>query len=315
MGEQWVFGIDGGGTTARLRVESLRGELLFLTEASSVNPRSVGWDGARGELEKLFAELYKGTKLSPDACAAGFAGIAGIDRPDDAPMMTAILRDAGEFGIDTVIEVKNDSIPALAGAFGEMKGILLIAGTGSIAVGTDGAGRTVRSGGWGHVLGDEGSAYWVGLRALNAAVRFHDRRGPQTDLLGRALAYFGEKEPFSLIPAVYEPFDKAKIAAFARIAAEERERGDEVAVSIFKSAAEELASLAISVAIRLGQAQTGGSIAFAGGFISNNELLWRDTEARILSSLPRHTILEPRADAASGACLLARANAAASRRL
>ncbi len=314
MSEQWIFGIDGGGTAVRLRVESVRGELLYQAESTSVNPRSVGWDGARGIFEKLFSLMFKDTGLSAEACAAGFAGIAGIDRPEDAPMMIAILRDAGEFGIDTVIEVKNDSIPALAGAFGELKGILLIAGTGSIALGSDGSGRIVRSGGWGHILGDEGSAYWVGLRALNAAVRFHDRRGPQTDLLGRALAYFGEKEPFSLISAVYEPFDKAKIAAFARIAAEERERGDEVAVAIFKSAAEELASLAISVAIRLGQAQQGGTIAFAGGFISNNELLWRDTEARILSSLPRHAIFEPRADAVTGACLLARANAVATRR-
>ncbi len=202
-----------------------------------------------------------------------------------------IIRDAADVGPDTNVEVRNDSIPALAGAFGELRGILLIAGTGSIAVGADGAGRIIRSGGWGHILGDEGSAYWVGLRALNAATRFHDRRSPQTDLLGRALAYFGEKEPFSLIPAVYEPFDKSKIAAFARIVAEERDRGDEVAEQIFKDASEELALLVISVATRLGEAQAGGRIAFAGGFLANNERLWHDTEARILAVLPRHRIV------------------------
>jgi N-acetylglucosamine kinase-like BadF-type ATPase len=139
-------------------------------------------------------------------------------------------------------------------------------------------------------------------------VRFHDHRGPQTDLLGRALAYFSEKEPFSLIPAVYEPFDKAKIASFARLVAEERDRGDEIAEAIFKEASEELALLAISVATRLGEALTGGRIAFAGGFIANNERLWHDTEARILASLPRHVVVEPQSDAVSGACLLARKN-------
>jgi len=305
MNQQWIFGIDGGGTSTRLRVESLEMELLVQAEGPSLNPRSVGWEGSRTTLEGLFSAMYATTGLGPDGCVAGFAGVAGIDRSEDTGIMRSIISDAADLGIDTTVEVRNDSIPALAGAFGELRGILLIAGTGSIAVGSDGAGRIVRSGGWGHILGDEGSAYWVGLRARNAATRFHDRRSPQTDLLGRALAYFGEKEPFSLIPAVYENFDKAKVAAFARIVAEERDRGDEVAQQIFKDAAEELALLAISIATRLGEAHSGGRIAFTGGFISNNERLWHDTEARILSALPSHRIVSPQADAVSGACLLA----------
>jgi len=99
------------------------------------------------------------------------------------------------------------------------------------------------------------------------------------------------------------------VAAFARIVAEERDRGDEVAEQIFKDAAEELALLAISIATRLGEAQSGGRIAFTGGFLANNERLWHDTEARILSVLPRHRIVPPQADAANGACLLALAAA------
>jgi len=132
-------------------------------------------------------------------------------------------------------------------------------------------------------------------------------------LLGRALAYFGEKEAFSLIPAIYEDFDKAKIAAFARIVAEEQDRGDETARQIFIEAAEELALLATSIAIRLGEATIGGKIAFSGGFITNNERLWRDTEARILSTLPRHRVVVPQADATTGACILARSIANQSR--
>jgi N-acetylglucosamine kinase-like BadF-type ATPase len=306
MDQEWIFGIDGGGTSTRLQVENLAGELLYQAEGSGLNPRSRGWEGSQKTLESLFSAMYKETKLQAAACLSGFAGVAGIDREEDTGTMRSIIREAGDLGFETIIEVKNDSIPALAGAFGELRGILLIAGTGSIAVGADGGGRIIRSGGWGHILGDEGSAYWVGLRALNSAVRFHDRRGPQTDLLGRALAYFGEKEAFSLIPAIYEDFDKAKIAAFARIAAEERDRGDEASEEIFKEAAQELALLVTSIATRLGEAQTEGRIAFSGGFISNNEKLWRDTEARILSALPRHRIVAPQADATTGACILAR---------
>lgn len=313
MDNQWIFGIDGGGTSTRLRIESLEGKMLYQAESLSMNPRSVGWNGSRKTLDDLFSGMYKSINLSADNCISGFAGVAGIDREADTGMMRSIIREAGNLGFDTLIEVKNDSIPALAGAFGELRGILLIAGTGSIAVGADSVGRIIRSGGWGHILGDEGSAYWVGLRALNAAIRFQDTRGPQTDLLGRALAYFGEKEAVSLIPAIYEDFDKAKIAAFARIVAEEQDRGDETARQIFIEAAEELALLATSIAIRLGEATIGGKIAFSGGFITNNERLWRDTEARILSTLPRHRVVVPQADATTGACILARSIANQSR--
>jgi N-acetylglucosamine kinase-like BadF-type ATPase len=252
MNQQWIFGIDGGGTSTRLRVEGLARELLYQAEGPSLNPRSVGWNGSRKTLEGLFSAMYEKTGLDTDNCVSGFAGVAGIDRSEDTGTMRSIIRDAAELGPDTNVEVRNDSIPALAGAFGELRGILLIAGTGSIAVGADGAGRIIRSGGWGHILAMRGRhTGWDA--ALNAATRFHDRRSPQTDLLGRALAYFGEKEPFSLIPAVYEPFDKSKIAAFARIVAEERDRGDEVAEQIFKTPLRSLRCL--SSPSRLGSAK------------------------------------------------------------
>ncbi len=306
MSRAWIFGIDGGGTSARLRIEAEDGSVLFTAEGGSMNPRSAGWEGARSTLLALFRSCYSQTNLSPSDCLAGCAGIAGIDRPEDTASMEQLVRECGSFEPDTPLIMKNDSIPGLVGAFGELRGILLVAGTGSIAIGASAAGKIVRSGGWGHILGDEGSAYWVGREALNAAIRYHDRRGPETSLLGRALAWFGIKEPFGLIPAVYEQFDKAKIAAFARVVAEAREQGDMVAQQIMHHAADELASLVVSVAIRLGEALSGGRIALSGGFITNNERLWRDTEARILASLPHHVIQPPHADATVGACLLAR---------
>lgn len=306
MTQAWIFGLDGGGTGSRLRAESPEGRFLHAVEGGPLNPRSLGWEGAGAALSSLFGTLYAQSGLTPEGCLAGCAGIAGVDRKDDTGIMKNLLQKAGGFGADVSLTVYNDSIPALAGAFGKIEGILLIAGTGSIAVGANASGRIVRSGGWGHVIGDEGSAWWVGREGIAAAARFHDRRGPQTSLLSRALAFFKVREAFELIPAVYEAFDKATIARFAIAVAEEREKGDEVAEGIFRRAADELALLAISTAIRLGQAEREGDIAFAGGFLTNIPRLARDTEARILAALPRHRIVTPQADAVSGACLLAR---------
>ena len=127
MDNQWIFGIDGGGTSTRLRIESLEGKMLYQAESLSMNPRSVGWNGSRKTLDDLFSGMYKSINLSADNCISGFAGVAGIDREADTGMMRSIIREAGTPGFDTLIEVTNDSIPALAGAFGELRGILLIA--------------------------------------------------------------------------------------------------------------------------------------------------------------------------------------------
>lgn len=306
MSTAWIFGLDGGGTSSRLQAATPDGNLLHAVYGGALNPRSLGWEGTRKALSSLFTALYAQSGLDPAECLAGVAGIAGVDRKDDTAFMQNLLRQAGGFGAGVRLTVYNDSIPALAGAFGRIEGILLISGTGSIAVGANAAGRIVRSGGWGHLLGDEGSAWWVGREGIAAAARFHDRRGPQTSLLARALSFFRVREPFELIPAVYEAFDKATIAQFALAVAEEREKGDSVAEAIFQRAADELALLVTSTAIRLGQAGQEGEIAFTGGFLTNNPRLARDTEARILSVLPRHRIIAPAADAVAGACLLAR---------
>ena len=311
MYQEWIFGIDGGGTSTRLRVENRAGELLYRTKGSSLNPRSVGWSGARKTLNALFSTLYERSDVGPSGCLSGFVGAAGVDRKLDTETMRNLVREAGSLSSDIPVEVKNDSIPALAGAFGELKGILLMAGTGSIAVGADGSGRIVRSSGWGHILGDEGSAYWVGLRALNAAVRFHDQRGPQTGLLDRALTYFDVSDPFLLIPAIYGKFDKARIAGFASIVAEERDTGDEVAKQIFEDAARELALNVISIASRLDQLSASGAVAFSGGFLSHNEGLWHATEMLTRAALPNHHVISPIADSVTGACLLARKNISA----
>jgi N-acetylglucosamine kinase-like BadF-type ATPase len=304
MEKAWIYGLDGGGTACRLRVERATGALIWKGESSGANPRSVGWEGAETVLNSLFSDLYASTGLDPSACAGGFAGMAGIGRAGDRERMRDLVKRVSR--VACPVEADMDALPALVGALGRKEGILLVAGTGSVAVGVSTRGRIVRAGGWGHILGDEGSAFDVGRKGLDAAIRHFEARGPETSLLGRALDYFRIPEAFQLIPAVYEAFDKSRIAGFAREVSEAGGSGDAVAISILEGAAVDLRALVVSVAERLSGELENKAIALSGGFIENEACLRSRVAALLKTELPDYRLAPVLGDAAAGACALAR---------
>src|SRR3990170_4420420 len=115
-------------------------------------------------------------------------GIAGVDREDDHTVIRGIMK---RIGLKARILIVNDALVALEAGTPGQPGIVIISGTGSIAYGRNAAGEAARSGGWGHVLGDEGSGYWIGRAALRAVLRAADRRGPPTVLTRMLLKHFG----------------------------------------------------------------------------------------------------------------------------
>jgi N-acetylglucosamine kinase-like BadF-type ATPase len=335
MDPRWVFGIDGGGTSARLRVESLSGELLFYGEGGSSNLRSKSRAEVLANLTGLFSRAFSEGGVLPSLCEAGFAGSAGVDRPaDKAPFAglvgeafaaarkgrddaTARLQGAANERVEAAgaaparpevpaIGAGNDSEPALAGAIGGMEGILLIAGTGAIAYGHCRDGTEARAGGWGHLLGDEGSAFAVAFEALKRGIRSSEGRDLPTCLLERGLAFFGLHEAEDLLPFVYEGLDKTRVAKFAREVAKARDGGDGLAAAIFEEAADSLAGLVLSVERKLGSHIADKALACRGGLIEGDAWLRAALAARLAAAAPGVRLVEARADAATGACMLAR---------
>jgi N-acetylglucosamine kinase-like BadF-type ATPase len=329
MALPWIFGIDGGGTSARLRVEGLGGGLLFYGEGGSTNIRSNSRVLVRSNLGELFTRALREAGLSPRDCLAGFAGSAGVDRPGDRLPFAALVGEAlagaapgglpagglpagfarpGASGLPErpLIAAGNDAEPALAGAIGDIEGLLLIAGTGSIAYGRTRGGLSARAGGWGHLLGDEGSAFTIAFEALKRGMRSYEGRDLPTGLLDAALGFFGLAEAADLVPLVYEGLDKTRVARFARVVGEYRDRGDALALAIFEEAAAELAALVASVDDRVGAGMARKRLAFRGGLIEGDAVLREAVAARI-AALGRGIELVPAAaDAATGACILAR---------
>lgn len=305
---EWIFGIDGGGTSSRIRIERIDGSLLYRAEGGGCNPQASSMEAASSLIIDLLTKARVDAKLHLEACRAGFIGCAGVDRGDERAAMTRLVSIA--IGPPTILSSGSDAEAALAGAMGSPEGYILIAGTGSIALARSGDGHSCRAGGWGHWLGDEGSAFWLAFEAIKRGIRGHEGRAEATSLYQASLDFFALRDATDIKRMVYSDFDKAAIARFAVIVEEERKAGDTIACMLFTEAAHELASLVVSVYERFGTRLHTSKVAMYGGLLDNNKELLTLTSNRLQLCCPKLSVAPRFASAEEGACILARANIA-----
>jgi N-acetylglucosamine kinase-like BadF-type ATPase len=257
-----VLGIDAGGTKTVCLLADQEGRVLASARGPGANLQAQG----ELEVEKVLHEVMEGALAGrPIAPAAICLGIAGADRPDDATIMRGIMR---RIGYKSPTIVVNDALVALTAGAGDGPGIVVICGTGSICYGRNDEGRAARSGGWGYILGDEGSGYWIGRRALAAVVRHADGRGPATSLAPRILRHFRVRSVPDLVQEVHlrDP-RRHRVASIAGAVQEACDEGDVVARTIVDAASDELVNAAGSVAERLGMRGAVFPLVLAGGVL------------------------------------------------
>lgn len=253
-----VLGLDAGGTKTVGLLADEAGNVLAEARGSGANLQTHG----ELEVEKVFHDVIEQlAALQPiDAVCLG---IAGVDRPRDEAVIRGILRRLGHRERATVV---NDAVVALIAGAPERYGIVILAGTGSIAYGLDAKGRSARAGGYGYILADEGSGYWLGREALRAAVRAADGRGPKTLLIDLIFETLQVGSLAELVPLVYERgMPKYQVAALASQVERARAEGDVASTEILAEAARELSLSARSVARQLGFAGEMFPVVLAGG--------------------------------------------------
>ncbi|HEX6463152.1 MAG TPA: BadF/BadG/BcrA/BcrD ATPase family protein, partial [Vicinamibacterales bacterium] len=239
--------------------------------------------------------------------AAICLGIAGVDRQEDASVVRAIMRRIGYKAKTLVV---NDALVALEAGAPEHPGVVVIAGTGSIAYGRNGLNQAARAGGWGYVLGDEGSGYWIGRAALRAVLRAADRRGPSTRLTGLLLEYYGVAKAQDLIHQVYHGVQRpSAIAALSQCVQSAFTAGDAVAIGILRAAADELESSALSVAKRLELVGAAFPFVLSGGIFRAVPWLEEELARRLPLASPRSEVVLLGVEPAIGAVRLALADA------
>jgi len=305
MREGWAIGVDGGGTRTRYLLVDAEGREVGRLMGPGTLLAPGGEEEVAGRLSAGISRLAEthGARLPIDSVCAGLAGAAG--HPEAARRVAgALLRE----GVARGAVLLSDAQVAFADAFGAGAGLLLIAGTGSVAVGWrggEGAPRLERVGGWGALLGDEGSGYWIGLQGIQRAILGREGRGSPTALTERLLSRIGAWTP----PEIFAWADGAGKEGFAALAPDVLALGatDGVAGGIRAGAVTALLAHVEALAEALFPEPPRPPVALVGGLISEGGELRQD----ILDGLAKrgfaaHT---DQVDPARGAARLALAGA------
>lgn len=299
-----MLGIDAGGSKTVALLATLDGRVVAEGRAGGANLRTHGELVVEKTLDEVIDRVLDGSSERPGAVCLG---IAGVDRLDDAATIRGVMRRLG-FRDRTLIV--NDALIALVAGAGEPVGLVLVAGTGSIAYGANAHGAAARSGGWGPVLADEGSGYWIGRRALVAVMRHADGRGPRTALTPMVLERLRLTRPDELVHEIYEGAERRQlVATLGPLVAEAQAGGDAVAAEILRDAAAELVLAAASVIGRLDMRGDVFPTFLSGGMFRSIPWLASEVTSRLAEVAPRTAVALLSAEPASGALALAIAEA------
>jgi N-acetylglucosamine kinase-like BadF-type ATPase len=239
----YVIGIDGGGTKTSSVLCALDGSILTEAQDASSNFQIIGIEQTSHTILDLIETCCHSIGCSISQIGAVVAGLAGAGRSSDQQNVydgIINLAHLRNLSINNLI-IESDARIALEGAFNGKHGIIVIAGTGSIVYGKDERRKIYRSGGWGRLIGDEGSGYAIGQKAFRAVARSLDDRSTKTKLTKLFKEKLGLNSQETIIHSLYK--DNFDIASVVPIVIDAASKGDKVSKSILDNAALELAEI------------------------------------------------------------------------
>jgi N-acetylglucosamine kinase-like BadF-type ATPase len=295
----YIIGIDGGGTKTAVTIAH-DGEAALTT--FTVGPINYN-GGDAGAIAASFVEIFNRTRLicnRLEDVAHISIGAAGVSNPLVVGFLEKHVRDNGYTG---PLTITGDQETALYGAQNAMQGIILIAGTGSICFGVNEKGEQHRSGGFGHLIDDEGSGYSIGRDLLSILVQAEDGRVTDTIIPGLVYEQLGLSTVKEIIGFVYNKnTTKKDIAQLAPIMTDACEQGDAKALELAEQCADSLFKLVVPVIEQLELHES--PIAIAGSVLQKSRFVKEALERKLAQSYPQTKLILPIKDAAYGAVLL-----------
>jgi len=294
--------VDGGGTKTLAVVAKMSGEIIGMGTAGPSNVSTLGISGARSAVKNAFFNALRSCRVLRRDVAAVCLGLAGLDSPR---VLRRVRGAARYWRLAQTVRVEQDSTIALATATRlEVPGVVVIAGTGSVVMGTDGKGRIVKVGGWGYILNDEGSAFYIGLEALRAISKSFDGRLPRTRLLRYVINELGVRNFYELLEKIYSmEFSPKVIGGLAPLVSRAASERDRVAMTILSRAVTELASMVITTLRRLRLREA--PVYYTGGVFTAGEVFLRPFRNSIRRVYPGVTVEELKYQPVIGALYLA----------
>jgi len=302
MSDKYFFGIEGGGSYSSLALTDGEGKVLATSKSGSTNIYSVTKEEVFDNLSNLLESALQSAGLKKADIEAGCIGSAGIGREGEKVLFQEFFDVI--LGPDFRVMLCGDGEILLCGGLDNLEGYCLIAGTGSIALGRSAKGDLVRAGGYGHLLGDEGSGAWIGMTAIARTLRSLENRDLDTDMSGAILAAAGLARMDEIIHYIHYSSDKSKVAAIAPIVTSAARKGDPLALDILHAGAAELALLVKSVVERSPWINRK-ELVLAGGVIENDEILVQRLKEILSRDFPALPVSSPKGTALQGACMLA----------
>ncbi len=280
MIEPLFMGIDGGGSKLRIAIVDAYLDKLSSLTAGSVNPSIVGHAAARERIQGGILDALRLAKLRHENITAAGIGIAGASILHSENWLLQTVKPVLP---DSRLTPSSDMEIALVGALAQRHGILLLAGTGSAVYGVTPAGERLQVGGWGYLLGDEGSSFWIGLQLLRHVTETFDSGAKRClTALGRAcLDELSLSQARELVAWVYrsETAPAVRIANLAPFVLDRAENGDNMAIDILRQAAKHLAGQVETTQRRLNY--MAAPIAFAGGLLEKENWLSSEVAQRL----------------------------------
>jgi N-acetylglucosamine kinase-like BadF-type ATPase len=299
------LGLDGGGTQTRAQIVDREGRMLGVGEGGpcslSAMPSADAVSSIRAAVQAALTETASGMEEIGAVCA-GVAGYSVAGRRAELLAHLQALFPRAQ------VSIEPDYAVALSGATGGAPGIIVIAGTGSVAYGEDVQGRTHRCGAYGYLIDDAGSGYGVGRAALAAVLRAADGTGEPTSLTERVCAALGLADVSEVVPGVYGGgIGRVAIASLSRVVAEAAsEDGDDMGTAILMRAGGALAQLAHGVSARLFTDGDTFPIVPIGGLWSSGPALADVFSRSVRRFAPQALIELPKQAPVCGAAIRAR---------
>ena len=296
------LGLDGGQSHSLAILADGQGHILGAGLAGPSNrlndPR--GYEGFEQAIAHAVAAAFDSAGLPEQSLKVACFALSGgwQDRARKTEILTRCTDAA-------LCLLRHDTESALAGATMGQAGVIVIAGTGSVAYGEDGHGRELLVGGWGYLMGDEGSAYWIALQALSAATKCSDGRGPKTSLLHDLPRAVGCGDLRALQSLLYSAsLARPEVANLAVAVSQAAVEGDHVAQAILAEAGHELACHAVTVISRLDLRYQAIPVAPVGGVFQAGEWVQRPFRDHLGDTTPRARVIKPAFPSVIGALLL-----------
>ncbi|MEG0693593.1 MAG: BadF/BadG/BcrA/BcrD ATPase family protein [Oscillospiraceae bacterium] len=286
-----IIGIDGGGTKTYAKAYDLEGNFLGEAKSGSSNLCSNSYEAVEQNIKLLIKNLMNHcVDYTPISICIGTAGIRANN---GAASIKAIITKVT--GCEKVLVLGDMELPIFAHD-STKNAVAMISGTGSIVFARNKNGTCARVGGWGHIVGDEGSGYWLTVKAIQAIMREFDHRGEKTKLTQLFLEHLNCNSPQDIITLIHGEFNKSQLASMAYLLDIAAKEGDLVAASILSQGAELLFEL-LEASIKTAGFDEEFAIIFIGGVLQKSEIINTSIQQYIKNKYPKAQITNQQKEA------------------